>query len=379
MKNTSMTIAKLFAVALICGSLAAVGCGDSNPLSSASTTSTGDPTQSQSNPTTQPEDATKELSKVSITVKPTSGSFNENSQIILTLKNTNSSNTANNKTEKLLPGATSIDIQMAIGSYQVTAEDESKFYKTSVVYAKVAEANTSVDISLVPISVSGATYNFYGELKDTTGKGIPFSSIVAKKTSGDEKITTTTNPDNGKYCLLGLTAGSYDITYSQSSFIESDPKNLTIDEDGTITFKEGNESSQSSFTDASGETYQGYKLNDVKLAPNIMKTGSIFGVICDSNGDPVKSTACDLYKRDNSDATKMPGKVLTFKTNANGYFYAKNLQPGEYSAVTKGSVPGPVTDGSGNITDYTFPAGTQYFSWMVVESDTTTPIPSITE
>ena len=115
-------------------------------------------------------------------------------------------------------------------------------------------------------------------------------------------------------------------------------------------------------------------LTNVTLNYKLAQTGSIAGVLTGYNaGDK-----CILYRTTSETAATVPGVVLKFTPQNNGYFFIKNLPTGWYIVSKDGcAAPFAVTDTQNNFIGYAFNEGDTYFSsWLQVLTDTTTPVPS---
>ncbi|MBP5468316.1 MAG: hypothetical protein J6Z11_03635 [Candidatus Riflebacteria bacterium] len=363
MKNSLGSFSKLLLVSLFAGSMILVGCGESNPTSSSSETA---------NETT-----------TSATAVDTSNSFlvwggiscdgNEiqnDISITLTNKGTGEVTSKSEKTsytfDKVVPGVYELKAEGAGYDTFVTCNEFSSQQKIDIALQRTVTNQTAA----VP------KINFQGSLVDQIGKAVPFATIKAEKVGADT-ILASTEFNADKYCLLGLSSGTYDVTITKDSFVE---KKLTLKiTDDYISFngariEKENFSNTVDFNDAAGNSHKGYKLAPVIMAPNVLQTGAIAGVLSKNAVIAAEGTIVDLYRRKEDDIHSELGYVMSLKAGANGYFYAKNLSEGYYTVVNQGANVHTESDGTSFI--YYFDAGTVYFANAQVISNYMTPVPS---
>lgn len=362
MKNFSGSFTKLFLVSLLAGSMMLAGCGENNPTSSTTDTST----------TTTP------------TAVDTSNSFlvwggiscdgNEiDNAISITLTNKGTGEVVS-RTERtsytfdnVLPGVYELKAEGSGFDSFVTCNEFSSKQKIDIALQRTVNAQTVV----IP------KINFQGSLVDQIGKAVPFATIKAEKVGADT-ILASTEFNSDKFCLLALSSGTYNVTITKDSFVEKSLK-LEIKDDyiafnGARIEKE-NFSNTVSFNDAAGNSHKGYKLAAVVMAPNVLQTGAIAGVLSKNAVIAAEGTVVDLYRRKQDDIHSELGYVMSLKAGANGYFYAKNLSEGYYTVVTQGAQVQTAVDGSNGLTYY-FDAGAVYFANAQVLSNYMTPVPS---
>ncbi len=355
MKNSLGSFSKLFLVSLLAGSMLLAGCGESNPTSSTATTE-----NSNASTTQQATDNTTSTYDVFGKVSPTIGQFNASSKISITLTNiaTNKSNTPKDCVGQMFAFQ-----KVNAGYYEIKAIDASNFYETEVIYKKIDSNIEDLSLTLTPKVQEvddTITVTLTGKIIDEYGKDIPFASVVAVNTKTEKEYKTSTNPDNGNYTFKEIPAGTYKVTYSKDSF-EDDTKDLKITDENTITFD--------------SKTVNNKTLSNVTLKYKLAQTGSIAGVLTGYNpGDK-----CILYRTTSESAATVPGIVLKFTPQENGYFFIKNLPSGWYIVAKDGcAAPVPVNDAQGNFIGYAFANenDTYFSSWMEVTPLTTTPVPS---
>lgn len=365
MKKNSF-FSKLFLVSILAISLAFIGCGESNPT----TTDPG---------TTQPQNVdTSKKFIVHGNVNSNGAVLNNAAQLVVTLTNKGSGETISRSGADVRNGNFAFQ-GVQPGVYEIEAKDKANLYETTAIF-EYMDAMKELNISMQPLTTTSGPaaiilINFQGELVDSVlGKPIPFADVVAKKNT--QEVITTTEFNNGKYSLKGLSSGTYSITYSKDSFKEN-TSNLIIGDD-KITF-DGNiialNSIQSGLVDSAGNTFKGYKLPKKNISPLFYETGSIGGVLS-KDGVIKKGTSFKLYRRESPSASSLPSLIMTLTSGASdGYFLVKNIQSGYYTAVVAGTTYTSTSTPAG--TEYTF--AEVYFENIEVVSNSMTPVPSTGE
>ena len=357
MKNLSGSISKLFLLSLLAGSMMLAGCGESNPTSSSTATDSTNASTPQ-----EVTDNTAASYSVYGKVSPTIGQFDNNAKIKITMTNIATKvPTSNYCTGQMFGFSGSQKINA--GYYEVKAEDSSNIYNTETLYKKIDSDVDDLSLTMTPRAQEvddQIVVTLTGKIIDKFGKDIPFASISAVNSKTGLEVKTTTNPDNGLYTFKDIPAGTYKVTFSKDSF-QDETRDLIITDENTITFD--------------NKVVVNNTLANITLPYKLAQTGSIAGVLTGYNpGDK-----CLLYKTSNESATTIPGKILTFTPQDNGYFFIKNLPVGWYIVAKYGcAAPQAVFDKNNNLIGYAFAEGDTYFSsWMEVLTDTTTPVPSI--
>lgn len=363
MKNLSGSFTKLCLFSLLVGSLLTYGCGESNP-----TSSTTDSTLTTTQPTAV---ETSKTFRVWGRISCDGNQVANNISITLTNRGTNEYYSATEKTGYVFETVVS-------GVYELRAEGAG--YDPYVTFQEFTEEK-QIDISLQRASNAEAIVipkiNFQGSIIDNIGKAVPFTTIKAEK-EGAEPVIASTEFNGDKYCLLGLSSGTYNVTFTNSSFIEQILK-LEIKEDyiafnGERIEKEEFTTKIINFKDAADNSYQGYKLSTLIMNPNVLETGSIAGTLCRDTNPVPQGTIVDLYRRKGNDIHNKLDFVMSLKAGVNGYFYAKNLQEGFYTVVDDGNEVKIETDSNGQV--YYFEPGTFYFEDIEVKANFMTPVPS---
>ena len=355
MKNLSGSFSKLFLVSLLAGAMMLAGCGESNPTSS---TATEEKTNAET--AQQATDNTAAKYNVYGKVSPTIGQFDTNAKINITMTNISTKASTSNSCTGQMFGFSG-DKKINAGYYEVKAVDSSNIYNTEIIYKKIDSDIDDLSLTMTPKAQEvddQVVVTLNGKIIDKFGKDIPFASITAVNAKTGQEVKTTTNPDNGNYTFKDIPAGTYKVTYSKDSF-QNEERDLIITDENTITF--------------ALKAVNNNTLENVTLPYKLAQTGSIAGVLTGYTGGK-----CLLYRTTNESATTIPGIVLTFTPQDNGYFFIKNLPTGWYLVAKEGcAAPTPVNDAQGNFIGYAFAAGDTYFSsWMEVLTDTTTPVPS---
>lgn len=365
MKNLSGSFSKLFLVSLLAGSMMMLGCGESNPTSSSSETAAAT--------TTTPTAVDTSTTNSFIVWGGISCDGNEIDNAIsitLTNKGTGEVLTKSERTSytfnKIVPGVYELKAEGAGFDTYVTCNEFSEKQKIDIALQRTVTAQT----------VAIPKINFQGSLVDQIGKAVPFATIKAEKVGADT-ILASTEFNADKFCLLGLSSGTYNVTITKDSFVE---KSLKLEiKDDYISFngariEKANFPNTINFNDAAGNSHKGYKLATVVMAPNVLQTGAIAGVLSKNAVIAAEGTIVDLYRRKEDDIHSELGYVMSLKAGANGYFYAKNLSEGYYTVVVQGT---PVVVGSdAQGATYSFGAGTVYFANAQVLSNYMTPVPS---
>ena len=352
MKNFSSSFSKLFLVSLLAGSMMLAGCGESNPTSSSTTTDDTNAAQQISDNTASKYDV---IGKVS----PTIGQFDTNANITIYLTNI----ATNAETSKGCRTQMFAFQNVNAGYYEVKAVDSSNIYETEIIYKKVDSNIEDLSLTLTPKIQEvddTVTVTLTGKIIDEYGKDIPFASVSAVNTKTEKEIKTSTNPDSGNYTFKDMPAGTYKVTFSKDSF-RDETKDLKITDENTITFD--------------SKTVSNKTLSNVTLTYKLAQTGALAGVLTGYKpGDK-----CSLYRTTNENATTVPGIILKFTPQDNGYFFIKNLPTGWYIVAKDGcAAPVPVFDNNNNLIGYAFANenDTYFSSWLEVLTDTTTPVPS---
>ncbi|MBQ3643202.1 MAG: carboxypeptidase regulatory-like domain-containing protein [Candidatus Riflebacteria bacterium] len=353
MKNSLGSFSKLFLISLLAGSLMLAGCGESNPTSS---TTTEDSSSSVSQDVT---DNTASQYDVIGKVSPTIGQFDTNAKINIILTNIATKGTITNSCQNQMFAFMKVNA----GYYEVKAVDSSNIYETEIIYKKVDSNIEDLSLTLTPKVQEvddTITVTLTGKIIDEYGKDIPFASVTAVNTKTEKEITTSTNPDSGEYTFKDMPAGTYKVTFSKDSF-RDETKDLKITDENTITFD--------------SKTVNNNTLSNVTLTYKLAQTGAMAGVLTGYNpGDK-----CKLYRTSNENATTVPGVILKFTPQDNGYFFIKNLPTGWYIVAKDGCAdPVAVFDQNNNLIGYAFANedDTYFSSWLEVLTDTTTPVPS---
>ncbi len=365
MKNYS----KLFLISLLAASMMLAGCGESNPTSTSSETAAATTTTP-----TAVDTSSSNSFRVWGGITCDGSAISDSITIKLLNKGTGQTFSTSESSSYAFEGVTS-------GVYELKASGTGyDVYQTCQEISTTQMINIDMQRTSTTPTTSIPKINFQGSLVDQIGKPIPFATIKAVKNGSDE-IIASTEFNNEKYTLLALSSGTYKLTFTKDSFVEIKDMELKITDD-YISFngsriEKANFGNTDNFNDAAGNSHKGYKLAKVIMSPNVLQTGSIAGVIC-LNGNPVaEGTSVDLYKRQSDSVYSVPSFVMTVKAGVNGYFYAKNLPSGFYTAVTNGTSPTQGAADSQGI-PYTFNAGV-YFANMEVKDNFMTPVPSTSE
>ncbi len=365
MKNLSGSFSKLFLVSMLAGTMMLAGCGESNPTSSSSETAK----ETTTTPTAV-DTSTANSFRVWGGISCDGNEIENNITIRLTNKGTGEVLTRTEKSsytfENIVPGVYELKAEGNGFDTYVTTNEFSAKQKLDIALQRTVTAQT----------VTIPKINFQGSLVDQIGKAVPFATIKAEKVGADT-ILASTEFNADKFCLLGLSSGTYNVTITKDSFVEKTLK-LEIKDDyiafnGARIEKE-NFSNTISFNDAAGNPHKGYKLATVIMAPNVLQTGAIAGVLSKNATIAAEGTVVDLYRRKEDDIHSELGYVMSLKAGANGYFYAKNLSEGYYTVVVQGTSVIIDSDAQGKI--YYFAAGTVYFANAQVISNYMTPVPS---
>ncbi len=350
MKNFSGSFSKLFLVSLLAGTMMLAGCGENNPTSSTTDKDASD----AKNITDSSASTYNVLGKIS----PTIGQFDSNSKITVYLTNIASEDESSNACR----GQVFAFQKVNAGYYEVKAVDSNNIYKTEIIYKKIDSNIDDLTLTMTPRATEVedlVVVTLTGKIVDKFGKDIPFASVTAENTKTGQIVKTSTNPDNGIYEFKEIPAGTYKVTYSKDSF-EDDTEDLIITDENNINFM--------------NKVVANNTLTNVTLNYKLAQTGSIAGVLTGYNpGDK-----CILYRTTSENAATVPGVVLKFTPQNNGYFFIKNLPTGWYIVAKDGcAAPFAVADTQGNFIGYAFNEGDTYFSsWLQVLTDTTTPVPS---
>ena len=354
MKNLSSSFSKLFLISLLAGSMMLAGCGESNPTSSSATD------DKDSSAAQQATDNTAAKYNVYGKVSPTIGQFDTNAKISITMTNIATKGTTSNSCTGQMFGFSG-EKKINAGYYEVKAVDNSNIYNTEIIYKKIDSDIDDLSLTLTPKAQEvddQIVVTLNGKIIDKFGKDIPFASVTAVNGKTGQEVKTTTNPDNGNYTFKDIPAGTYKVTFSKDSF-QDEERDLIITDEDNITFD--------------NKVVTNNTLTNITLPYKLAQTGSIAGVLTGYAGGK-----CLLYRTTNESATTIPGVVLTFTPQDNGYFFIKNLPTGWYIVAKENCAdPVPVNDPEGNYLGYAFAKGDTYFSsWMEVLTDTTTPVPS---
>lgn len=350
MKNFSGSFSKLFLVSLLAGAMMLAGCGENNPSSSSTDTTDASTTQ-------QATDATVSTYDIIGKVSSTTGQFDTKSNITINLTNIATKDTYKN----VCDGQAFAFQKVNAGYYKVEAVDNNNIYNTETIYKKIDSNIDDLSLTLTTKATESENQVFVtltGNLVDETGNGIPFASIVAVNTKTSQEIQTSTDFKSGKYTFKDIPAGTYKITYSKDSFNDGSADLIITDVDA-ITFD--------------SKKVTNNTLTNITLTYKPMATGSIAGVLTGYSA----GNKCLLYKTSSSSATTLPGIILTFTPQDNGYFFIKNLQQGWYCVAKDGcAAPTASYDNNGNLIGYQFAEGDTYFYWLEVVNDTTSLVPS---
>lgn len=266
---------------------------------------------------------------------------------------------------------------LPIGYYMIVAEDRGgKFDKMTMF--KSLTVNETINIRLIPTLTNVVTpsLNFHGRVIDTAYRApIMFTTIKAVSNSGIT-IEATTLFD-GTYSLLGISSGTYTVTFINDSF-ETTSRQLVINDRIRFDTTEIAVTALTPFIDGSNVSRTGYNLGDVVLAPKIMTTGSLAGILLKADRTPLTGIPLDLVYDDNTQDETPPGTIIpNWTTNSLGYFMAKNLPTGWYMVAYPGYTLTPIISG-GEIKGYNFGAGQLVTHvWMKVEAGLLTPIPEL--
>lgn len=355
MKNSLGSFSKLFLISLLAGSMMLAGCGESNPTSSTATEENTNAATAQ-----QATDSTASKYDVIGKISPTIGQFDEKAKINVSFTNIATKDSSSNS----CVGQMFAFQKVNAGYYEIKAVDSANIYNTETIYKKVDSNIDDLTLTMSPRVQEvddTVTVTLEGKIIDEYGKDIPFASVTAVNTKTEKEFKTSTNPDNGKYTLKDIPVGSYKLTFSKDSFEDATNKELSITDENTITFL--------------GKAVVNNTLSNITLKYKLAKTGAIAGVLTGYNpGDK-----CKLYRTTNENATTVPGVILKFTPQDNGYFFVKNLPTGWYIVAKDGCAdPVAVFDQNQNLIGYAFANenDTYFSSWMEVLTDTTTPVPS---
>ncbi len=383
MKNFSCSFSKVCLFSLFVGSLLIFGCGESNPSgittddTSTSTTTTTTTSNSANAVEASPcrvygqvisADDTNVKSPANIKV-----AFKNIATNVITDNSGNSPDTRD-----------AFDFNLVAGFYQITAQDISANpeYDTNWFYKEISE-NQEVKISLQPKTTTVSTIpkiNLYGVIKDMSGHDVTFANISAKK--GSSAIETTTKLDNGNYCFLNLSSGTYEVEISKKSF-QTVTRQLVIGNE-SITFN-GNTitdfTNTTAFTDSAGNANTGYDLGILYLPYELRDAGAFAGVVIDpATGQPLANTTISLWiSYVGSQLQAAPELILpSFNTDANGYFYVENLQVGYYKITKVNPTLNSIEyDAQGNVLSYwEFAKDDSYCGWLKVDEGKLTPLPT---
>ncbi|NCB40514.1 MAG: carboxypeptidase regulatory-like domain-containing protein, partial [Erysipelotrichia bacterium] len=259
---------------------------------------------------------------------------------------------------------------LPIGYYSIVAEDKNgKFDKTTTF--KSLSTSESINIRMMPSisNVIAPSLNFYGKVIDASFRSPNMFATVKAISNSGVQIEATTLYD-GTFSFLGISSGTYTITFTSESF-ETTTRELVINDRIRFGTAEISVTNITAFTDGSNTARSGYNLGDVVLAPKIMPTGSIAGILYKADGTPLANTKLELvYDNDVGDQIP-PGSILptTFETNSLGYFLAINLPAGWYVVAYPGYEANltPIID-NGSIKGYNFGAGDLVTKvWMDVQ------------
>lgn len=372
MKNFS----KLFLASLLAGSLIFTGCGGENPTSSTSNSS--DKTD---------ESKSKAASTASGSfhiygnVKATDGfELAKQSNVSTTIKNV-----ATDKIAYTKNGSAFAFENLVPGYYEITTTDSNKVYEDSKIYKVISSNIDNLEISLQEkISSSPSTtkcyIHLYGNVVDLNGRPVPFTDVTVNKDTV-VKNGTCTDFDKGYFCILSISSGTYDIEFSKESFKTINKPLVISDTAISCNGIEYTDFTRTTlFKDAADNEHYGYNIGTIVMPPEVKETGALAGVLVDENNNPLTNTECSLYMSSvNTQITYIPTKVINFKTDDIGYFYAKNLQGDNYYMVTKKNPnikKENVSSGSGSTTYYEMDEKDSYCAWLFVENGKLTPIPS---
>ncbi len=369
MKNFS----KLFLASLLAGSLILTGCGGDNPTSSNSNNASD----------TNETKASVATGSYHIygNVKATDGfELAKQSNVATTIKNV-----ATDKIMYTKTGSAFAFEELVPGYYELTTTDSNNVYETSKIYKVISSNVDNLEISLQekisPSPITTKCYiHLYGRVVDLNGRPVPFTDVTVNKDTV-VKNGTCTDFDKGYFCILSISSGTYDIEFSKESF-KKIIKPLVISD--TAISCNGIEytdfSKTTTFKDAADNEHYGYNIGTIVLPPEVKETGALAGVLVNEENNPLTNQECSLYMSvKNTEITYMPTRVMNFKTDDIGYFYAKNLEGDHYYMVTKKNptiTTSTVSSGSGQTTYYEVKSEDSYCAWLYVENGKLTPIPS---
>ncbi|MDN5280811.1 MAG: hypothetical protein PWR01_4776 [Clostridiales bacterium] len=276
--------------------------------------------------------------------------------------------------------------ELPAGNYLIEFSDEAapqEFQKFTLI-KELSGTKVDLTVQLSPTTQPPGRVNFFGTVVDAAfAKPIQFVTIKLQSNSGLTVETSTLF--DGTFSLLDLASGTYEISFEKSGF-EIASKSLILNDTeirfGTKTLVAAD---FKNFTDGANVTRSGYDLGSIVLAPRLLETGGISGILLDSLKNPLANTSLDLvYDSNTGDAVPPASIIPNFKTNDLGYFMAKNLPPGFYLVAYPGYQLFPITDGSGNIVGYSFGQGGAVDPtvlvtrvWLEVKTGSVTPIPEL--
>ena len=359
MKNFS----KLIQAFLLLSSIMMIGCGGNNPTGSTATTPEDK----------APSNVVSEKGQFRVWGNITSNDAEIADEITVRLTNRGSNMVVGERKDNSIYIFDGVEP----GIYEIEAKGTGyDTYKTCLEILATQTINIDLEKTALNTTPIVPKLYFQGKLQDISGSYIPFATVIIEK-NGNKRIAGT-EFDSGKYTLLALSSGTYQISFIKDSFQPINNMKLEI-KDEYISFngkriEKADFGHTTTFTDTAGITRNGYLLDTVYMSPELNQTGSLAGAL-----SGYISGECSLYKTQGEFASTPPDKVLNFTPRSDGYFFIKNLQPGWY-CVVKASSPDPVliTDGSGNSLGYKFNSSDKYTSWLQVENNKTTPVPHAT-
>ncbi|MEW6713061.1 MAG: carboxypeptidase regulatory-like domain-containing protein [Candidatus Riflebacteria bacterium] len=280
--------------------------------------------------------------------------------------------------------------ELPAGNYLVEVYDAAstaQFYKTSLI-KEITGDKVDLTVQLSPVNPVPGRISFFGKVLDAAfSDPVQFVTIKVESDSGLTFEVSTLF--DGSFSMLDLASGTYNISFTKAGF-ETASRTLTLinDEIRIGTNKVNLTTDLKNFTDGDNVTRTGYDLGTIFMAPKILETGGISGILLDSSKVPITGVPLDLVYDNNINDGIPPASIIpNFQTNSLGYFLAKNLPQGFYLVAYPGYVTIPIISPSGSIVGYNFgrpaapntPDSTILVTrvWLEVKSGSITPIPEL--
>lgn len=264
------------------------------------------------------------------------------------------------------------------GYYSLEIAESTKNYANSHYF--YLEANLELNLFRVSKSnTANTTINLFGTVNEAAHESsVHYATVTAKNTTTNAEYNATTIND-GSFYFLGLASGTYELTFKAASYANV-TKTLNI-LDNKIVYQSKNIdlSDTAGFNDVSGNALTGYNLGKNNLSPSILTTGTLMGMLTDSNGDPiVAGTPLVLLYDDNLGDQRRPTKIYDFKMKSNnGYFTASSLPPGYYAVAHKTYTLTEVKNSLGDIVGYAITSGGVMNTFLKVDSGKVTTLPKV--